>query len=209
MEQQLQQPFDKKEFRVASLLGAGAGLLAIPVLRNLLILPAGAGWFALPVASLMLATSAGYLVASFLSSRLPVIMQIVKFGIVGGFNTMFDFGILNALIFLTGRGDKGLMFSAFKATSFTIVVISSYFLNKHWTFRMREETSSRSSFLPFIAVNIIGLGINVGISSLLVNYVGGPAGITSIQWANIGTAASVLISLVWNFTGMKFFVFKK
>lgn len=120
---------------------------------------------------------------------------------------MLDLGILNLLIHFSGIS-SGFNYSLFKGTSFFIAVINSYFLNKYWTFRSASGPQS-VEFLKFILVNLAGFVINVGSASLVVNYIGVPAGISKELWANIGALSSVFISLFWNFIGMKFLVFKK
>ena len=137
----------------------------------------------------------------------PVLRQFVKFGITGGLNAMLDLGILNLLIHFTGI-TSGLYYSLFKASSFCIAVINSYVWNKYWTFRSEDEPRP-VEFFKFFLVNLVGFGINVGAASLVVNYIGAPAGVTPELWANIGAVSSIAITLFWNFTGMKFIVFKK
>ncbi|MEK7500614.1 MAG: GtrA family protein [Patescibacteria group bacterium] len=132
----------------------------------------------------------------------PFVFQFGKFFIVGGLNTFLDLGILNLLILLTDI-THGVWFSAFKALSFVITVINSYFWNKFWTFQ------KTGSFVLFFAVVSGSFLINVGVASFLVNVLGAPAGISPKQWDNIAALSSVVLVLTWNFLGMKFLVFKK
>ena len=129
--------------------------------------------------------------------------QAVKFVIVGILNTAVDFAVLNLLMLATGIV-AGLGFSLFKALSFLVAVINSYFWNKHWTFQ-----SEREVFLQFLAVSAIGFFLNVGTASFLVNSVGPQFGLTEQLWANAGAAAGTLVVMTWNFLGYKFVVFKK
>ena len=132
----------------------------------------------------------------------PFVFQFGKFFIVGGLNTFLDLGILNLLILLTDI-THGVWFSAFKALSFVITVINSYFWNKFWTFQ------KTGSFVLFFAVVSGSFLINVGVASFLVNVVGPPDGIGPKQWDNLAALSSVVLVLTWNFLGMKFLVFKK
>ena len=133
----------------------------------------------------------------------PVAFQFGKFFIVGGLNTFMDLGILNLLIFLTDI-THGIFFSVFKAVSFILTVINSYFWNKLWTFDKRE-----GSFILFFLVTLGSFLINVSIASFLVNYIGAPDGLSPKLWDNIEALRSLLFVLTWNFLGMKIFVFKK
>lgn len=149
--------------------------------------------------------------------------QFIKFGLVGALNTAVDFGVLNILIWISGIA-AGIGFSIFKTISFLAAVINSYVLNKYWTFGDRSRGTVRQAG-EFIAVSLIGLVINVGAASLIVNGVepidslinlagsllslGGISMSEAQIWANIGTLSAIIISLVWNFFGYKFLVFKK
>jgi len=55
----------------------------------------------------------------------------------------------------------------------------------------------------------VGLGINVGIASWIVNIIGPLFGSPLKIWANIGAIAASIVTSVWNFLGYKFIVFKK
>ena len=196
----------KRDLKISVGVGAAAGLLILPTLNNIGV-QLGLAYQILIVAGLTALTPFGYLVAYWLSPRFPVLRQFVKFGIVGGLNSMLDLGILNLLIHSTGVA-TGLYFSFFKTVSFSIAVTNSYFWNKYWTFHS-EETPRTVEFFKFLMVNLVGLGINVGSASFVVNVLGAPAGVSPALWANIGAISSVFVSLFWNFVGMKFIVFRK
>lgn len=196
----------KQDLKLSLLVGIFAGILLLPILNNLhfaLNALSGAGI----VFGLTLFTPAGYLTAYFLSRRWPVMIQFVKFGIVGGLNALLDLGVLNLLIALTGISG-GIGYSVFKSSSFLVAVTNSYFWNKFWTFRSTEE-SSAGELVKFFLVNLVGFAINVGAASFVVNVIGAPAGFSASVWANIGAVSAVFFTLFWNFIGMKFIVFKR
>ncbi len=143
-----------------------------------------------------------------IGKKLPVIFQFGKFASVGFANTAVDFGILNLLMLLFGI-TGGIYYSIFKGASFIGAVIHSYFWNKFWTFKKKTVEQVGGEFMQFLVVSLIGLGINIGIASLIVNYVSSPAGISATAWANIGAAMAIGVGLIWNFFGYKFIVFKK
>ncbi|MHB9019604.1 MAG: GtrA family protein [Minisyncoccota bacterium] len=142
-----------------------------------------------------------------LKERHPFIPQFIRFFCVGLLNTGIDFGVLNFLIFLTGK-TSGIYFPIFKSISFIIAITNSYFMNKHWTFKSLDNKSA-GEFLKFFGVNIVGWSINVGVSTYVVNFVAAPSGFSPVLWANIGAVSAVIFTLTWNFIGMKFIVFKK
>jgi putative flippase GtrA len=196
----------KRDIIISFFVGLVAGLLLIPTLHNIGLV-FGFNIAVLIVIGLTLFTPLGYSVAYLLSKRWPVLLQFVKFGIVGGLNSMLDLGVLNILIKWSGIA-SGLYFSLFKTLSFTVAVINSYFWNKYWTFHSGDGPRP-IEFFKFVSVTAVGLAINVGTASLVVNFIGAPEGISPALWANIGAVSSVLISLFWNFIGIKFIVFKK
>ena len=60
-----------------------------------------------------------------------------------------------------------------------------------------------------MVVSTIGLFINVGALSLIVNSIGAPGAVSPALWANIGALIATAASLIWNFLGYKFIVFRK
>ncbi|MDD5431104.1 MAG: GtrA family protein [Candidatus Pacebacteria bacterium] len=198
----------KKDARISFLIGLGAGLLAIPIINNMKVNIAPYGGYTAVVIGMGIFCLAGYLFAYLISLRWPVVLQFVRFGIVGGFNTLFDLGILNLLIYLTDI-DAGIYYSVFKAISFCIAVINSYIWNKFWTFKTAGEPVRAGEAIKFFAVYLVGFGINVSVASILVNFIGAPEGIDGKIWANIGALTASFTGLFWNFLGTKFIVFKK
>ena len=143
-----------------------------------------------------------------INKRFSFMFQLGKFFAVGAANTAVDFGILNFLILISSVA-SGVAFPLFKAISFIVAVGHSYFWNKFWTFKSKEREKAPREFLQFFIVSIIGLFLNVGIASFFVNLMGPQFGVSEKLWANIGTAGATLLSMVWNFLGYKFIVFKE
>ena len=197
----------KKDLQIAALAGALIAVLAIPIINNL-GLPSFLQSFGSIGISVILfiLTLAGFLVLDFFSRWLSLLRQITKFVIVGGLNTFLDFAVLNFLIASTGIA-VGLGFNFFKGISFLVAVTNSYFWNKYWTFE--SGTKKELEFVQFLVVSAIGLFINVGVASFVVNSIGAPGGVSDALWANIGALIAVAASLVWNFLGYKFIVFRK
>lgn len=143
--------------------------------------------------------------------RFPFIKQFIKFFAVGVMNTGIDLVVLNILMFVSGQ-TQGIHYSFFKALSFFAAVIFSYYINKNWTFRDSSTEGANKKFYQFVAISIVGAFINVGVASLVVNFVR-PAVelsfLTGQLWGNIGALCGTAIGLFWNFVGYKFIVFKK
>ena len=149
----------------------------------------------------------GISIASLIGKKFLAIFQAAKFFLVGTLNTFVDLGVLNFFIWLT-EIVKGPFYAVFKAISFLAAVTNSYFWNKYWTFEKREKPK-KEEFLKFLVITTIGLLINVGIASFVVNIIGPQWGITAKIWASLGAIIAAFFAFLWNFLGSKFIVFKK
>lgn len=136
-----------------------------------------------------------------------LIGQFVKFGIIGGMNTAIDFSILNLLMWWTGIYSGGQII-LLNIISFAVAVINSYFWNKYWTFKDKDEAGV-VEFSQFIAVTLIGLAINSSVIYIITTFVDPMFGLNEKLWANLAKVVATGLSLIWNFTGYKFIVFKK
>ncbi len=139
------------------------------------------------------------------------IRQFSKFVVIGLMNTAIDFSILNLLMWQTGIY-KGKWIILLNAIAFTVAVINSYFWNKYWTFRAKEADEPgeiAKEFSQFIVVTLIGLAINSGIVYGVTTFIPPFFGLSLELWANLAKAAATGLSLIWNFIGYKFIVFKK
>lgn len=200
---------NKRDYFLVSFIGFSFGLFSIPILYNINLpffnisplIATGIVVFFIIFANFAL------WVASFIGKFVPTAFQFAKFGAAGAFNSFLDWGILNLLIIFTGIA-TGFGFSTFKGISFILASISSYFWNKCWTFNNNEETDKKE-IGKFATVTVIGFFINIGLASLIV-FALTPKQLTSPErLANIAAFSATITSLIWNFIGYKFFVFKK
>lgn len=143
-----------------------------------------------------------------LSRFFPWLFQFSKFAAVGFSNAAVDFGVLNILIFTSGAA-AGILFSVFKTVSFIAATINSYFWNKFWTFEAGKTGVGTGEFAKFLAVSVVGVLVNVGFASAVVNLTDPQFGFNPEQWANVGAVVGSATALIWNFLGYKLIVFKK
>ena len=141
--------------------------------------------------------------------------QFAKFFLIGIMNTFVDLFVLNVETIITGVKD-GLGYSVQKSFSFIVAVTFSYFFNKHWTFQDQSKENEGKKFSQFMFVSIIGMFINVIVSSIVVTYLKQPINdmlqlsfLTDQIWVNLGALCGTAVGLFWNFIGYKIWVFKK
>lgn len=149
----------------------------------------------------------GILFVGLLGKKWPTIFQMGKNVLVGVLNSMIDLGILNFLMFVTGKA-QGTIILLFKALSFTGGATNSYFWNKFWTFEHKEDVKT-SEFVKFYTVALGGLFIHEVAIFTVVNIVGPQFGISPGLWANVGNMTAIFLGFFWDFVGYKFLVFKK
>lgn len=198
----------KRSDIIASLvIGEAAALLMIAVARNL-ALPAGlaASLKFLPIVFPVF-TFLAMGVGTFLGKRVSIFYQLTKFILVGGLNFLIDLGVLNLFIAATDTA-TGFWVIVFKAVSFLVAVISSFFWNKFWTFESLGTDAAGKQFTGFFIVSAIGLLINDG-SFATFNAFGSTSSIDPKTWASIAAAGAAVVGLIWNFIGYKFLVFGK
>ncbi|WP_326555529.1 GtrA family protein [Micromonospora sp. NBC_01813] len=128
------------------------------------------------------------------------IREVLKFGTVGGINTVINFAVFNALA-LTVLADGQL-----KATVVAAIVATttSYFMNRHWTYRDRPRSALRREYLLFFLFNITGLLIEVGILAL-AKYGFGMTGLLAL---NIVKVFGLALGTVFRFWAYRTFVFR-
>jgi len=160
-------------------------------------------------------------IALAVGKKIAVIPQIAKFILVGGLNTLVDWGILSFLIFICkGAGIVSnkvifeifsvtiVYYTLFKAISFIVATTNSYVWNKFWTFKRKTSEAVGKEFTQFLVVSIIGFLINVGIASFVFKFIATPGNLNLDQWGIISAAIATIASLTWNFIGYKFIVFE-
>lgn len=194
--------FSKIDMVASITLGLIIGVFAPLILQNIgKTLPFQNYYFAIfPVFTLI-----GVWISYLIGNKLPVIIQIAKFGVVGVANTVIDFGVLNYLS-AARHVFSGLALVPLNIISFTVAVLNSYFWNKYWTFKTKESKAGKQ-FIEFIIVSVIAIFINSG-AVYLITLIPPIGGVSEQLWLNISKLTATILSLVWNFVGYKFMVFK-
>lgn len=162
-----------------------------------------------------------FYIAFLISKKISVIYQVAKFALVGGLNTLVDWGILAFLIFFFRKffitepeevlfavfSVTIIFYSLYKAVSFVLATLNSYIWNKFWTFKRQAKETVSKELTQFIIVSIIGFLINVGIASGIFKFIAPAGGLNPDQWGIIAAVFATAVSMIWNFLGYKFIVF--
>jgi putative flippase GtrA len=127
-----------------------------------------------------------------------LVHELAKFGIVGAVNTVVDFGLANLLYLGFGWPSLGA-----KTASVTVAATSSFFMNRHWTFRHRARTGLRREYTLFFLLN--GVGLLIANGCILVVERG--FGKTGALWFNVAQVAGLALGMVFRFATYKRFVF--
>lgn len=210
--------FSKSDFWASLIIGEICAWLIIAVINNLGVkIPF---LFSLSVVFPILCV-AGLFLAFLISKKIPVVYQVGKFILVGGFNTLADWGILAFSIYFFrlyfSHDSKDLLlsvgifsiayYSLYKSFSFIIAAGNSYFWNKFWTFKRESTEGMGKEFGQFFVVTIIGFLLNVFVASAIFKYIAPFNGLTIDQWGIVSAVFATAISMIWNFLGYKFIVF--
>ena len=119
--------------------------------------------------------------------------KFLKFGLVGFSGLFVDFGftyICKELLKIQKYISN--------AIGFTIAATSNYFLNRIWTFNSTDP-EILIEFTEFLAISIIGLGINTLILYLIINRF-------KINFY-LAKVFAIGIVTIWNFFANAFFTF--
>ncbi|HUZ92440.1 MAG TPA: GtrA family protein [Candidatus Paceibacterota bacterium] len=199
----------KKDFQLIAAIGAAVGLLAQPIIGNLVAAPSLALRLGAFVGFLVLAPFALW-IAKLLSRFWAGLYQFAQFAAVGTLNSFIDLGILNLETSLYGTSAiSNSLFAVFKAISFVCATTNSFIWNKEWTFGAAKEKTGTGKVTAFYLIAGVGWALNVGAATFVKSI--GPSSSETIMkvWVNIvAPVAGIVASFAWDFLGYKYFVFK-
>ena len=142
------------------------------------------------------------------------VFQAIRFGIVGVFNTLVDYGFF--YIFLAFANFHK---SIAQVLATAIAMCGSYLVNRRWTFK-RVGRGNFGEIVKFLTVNILSMLVviffthlffdichienifNAGLSLLKINYV-----IEGDMAVMVSKACASVFSIILNFFGNKLWVF--
>lgn len=125
-----------------------------------------------------------------------LVVQIVKFGIVGVCSTLLDYGLMVAL-----KEGFGVYYLAASTISYGISLVFNYIVSMRYVFMGRQEISRVKEFVVFTTLSLVGMGMNQLILWLIVENLGVDYRISKI----LATA----VVMIWNFVTRKIFLEQK
>ncbi len=122
--------------------------------------------------------------------------EVVQFLAVGASGTIVNLLVLSLLVFL-GMGNQ-------LAVALAIItsVCTNFLLNRRFTFSHSREAPMGDQFVKYVASVSVGVLVNYIVVSLLLNTYSD----IKVQLASL---AGIAAAMVFNFTAMKFLVFKR
>lgn len=139
------------------------------------------------------------------------VSQFIKFALVGVMNTIVDFAVFQALNLLLGW-----VYFA-QVIGYCCGLVNSYLWNSSWTFRQEKKRTPREMLL-FLLVNLVTLGVSLGVLWLCKNPIGitdayvasfVPQGLSGfVNGDTVCKLISIPFSIIVNFIGNKLLVFR-
>ena len=131
-------------------------------------------------------------------------IQFLRYCIVGGLNTVVDIGILNVLLWRFPTHNVQVLV-AYNAIAYSSGAISSFFLNKYWTFRRTQRATPRE--LVRFGISIV---LEIVYSSALVWLAGRilqPFIANITLWGNASKLVAVVCGAILSYLLMRFWTF--
>ncbi|ADO38801.1 GtrA family protein [Eubacterium callanderi] len=122
-----------------------------------------------------------------------LLLQVIKFGIVGIVSFAIDYSIL---YFMIEWLNINYLVSNF--FSFTISLIINYYLSIKYVFYQRENKNKANEFIIYFVINIIGLGLNQVIMWLCVQIFG--------LYYLLAKICATAIVMIYNFISRKILI---
>ena len=135
--------------------------------------------------------------------------QIIKFGIVGLFCFLIDFGITTGFTNLLG-----IHYLISKFLGFVVSAVVNYLLSIKFVFTQKKEMDKKKEFTVFLILSAFGLLINEIVMYLCIDGIYALSGQLQelVSHANMVALSSILatgIVMVYNFISRKLFLERK
>lgn len=124
--------------------------------------------------------------------NLKLVVQFLKFGIVGVSNTLIAFAVYTVLLKVFG-----VWYVAASGIGFAVGAVNGFLLNRRWTFR--EHVGDALTPVRWAIVQTCGLGLNLGLVYLFVHDLGMDELVGQIPTTVIVTVLTFAVNRSWTF----------
>lgn len=130
--------------------------------------------------------------------------QFLRYCLVGGVNTLIDLLVLNLLLWRFPTNDAQVL-ALYNAIAYTGGALSSFFLNKYWTFRRRQKATAMEviRFTITLLLEVIYSSVLVWVAGRVLQ----PLIANVTLWGNASKLAAVVVGTVISYSFMRFWTF--
>jgi len=121
-----------------------------------------------------------------------MLIQFVKFGIVGISNTLLTLAVYTLLLKVLG-----VWYLAASAIGFAVGATNGFLLNRRWTFR--EHVGDSFTPVRWAIVQGCGLGLNVALLFLFVHYASLDKLLAQVFATGVVTVSTFFVNRAWTF----------
>ncbi len=132
--------------------------------------------------------------------------QLLRFCVVGGFNTFIDILAFNLLVWGLPTQNPTLLI-IYNSCAYLIGAVNSFCWNKFWTFKQHSKIT-RTQIVRFALVTSLGIICNdafLWIATTILTSLS----LRSFLWTNAAKISAIAGSMAVSYIGMRFSVFKK
>jgi putative flippase GtrA len=130
--------------------------------------------------------------------------QVARYCLVGAANTLIDVGILNVLLWRFPTHNVHLLVVE-NSVAYASGAVSSFFLNKYWTFRRRQRPTRREGgrFLLSVALELVSSNGLLWLAGMALS----PFIANVTVWGNASKLLAVAVGAVLSYLLMRFWIF--
>ncbi len=132
--------------------------------------------------------------------KYPGISQFLKFCMVGVSGLMVDTAVLISFVSFFSFDPR---FAAIFA--FIAAVSWNYVFNRSWAFEVGRNTKISHSYVSFVTICTVGLGIRICVMHLLIEY----ANMGENSWYILSSFFGIAAATIFNFLGSKYIAFSR
>lgn len=132
--------------------------------------------------------------------------QFLRYCLVGGANTLIDLLVLNVLLWGFPTNNASLLV-VYNSVAYSSGAVTSFFLNKYWTFRHKQRTTRREvvRFAIILALEILYSNGLVWLAGKTLQ----PLIVNPMLWGNASKLVAVAGGAVLSYAFMRFWTFAR